>query len=175
MQRNPHERVRQFLASVREGRTSGFTISEHRTVEQEHGRIEERSYLQANAPEELTTTGEWVGLASVGLCEAGREVAGQRSTHRRYYLSSLPVGAVKFAEAVRGHWAVENSCHWVLDVAFGEDDSRVRAGHAAENFATLRRIVNNLLQHERSVKRGVKAKRLKAALDENYLLKVLRL
>ena len=82
---------------------------------------------------------------------------------------------MKFGEAARGHWAVENSCHWVLDVVFKEDDSRVRAGHAAENFATLRRIVNNLLQQERSVKRGVKAKRLKAALDENYLLKVLRL
>jgi predicted transposase YbfD/YdcC len=111
----------------------------------------------------------------VGLCEAVREAEGQRSTHRRYYLSSLPVEAVKFSEAVRGHWAVENSCHWVLDVVFGEDDSRVRAGQAAENFALLRRIVNNLLQHERSVKRGVEAKRLKAALDENYLLKVLQL
>lgn len=69
---------------------------------------------------------------------------------------------------------MENSCHWVLDVVFREDDSRVRAGRAAENFSPLRRIVNNLLQHERSIKRGVKVKRLKAALDENYLLKVLR-
>jgi predicted transposase YbfD/YdcC len=170
-----HERVGQFLASVREGRTHGFEVGEHRSVEKEHGRIEERYFLQANAPEDLTGGGEWVGLASVGLCEAAREVGGQVSTHRRYYLSSLPVEAGKFAEAVRGHWAVENSCHWVLDVVFGEDNSRVRVAHAAENFALLRRIVNNLLQHERSVKRGVKAKRLKAALDENYLLKVLRL
>lgn len=69
---------------------------------------------------------------------------------------------------------MENSCHWVLDVVFREDDSRVRAGRAAENFSLLRRIVNNLLQHERSIKRGVKVKRLKAALDENYLLKVVR-
>jgi predicted transposase YbfD/YdcC len=170
-----HERVGQFLSSVREGRTYGFTAGEHRTVEKDHGRIEGRYFLQADAPADLTATGEWVGLASVGMCEAEREVEGQVSTHRRYYLSSLPVEAEKFAEAVRGHWAVENSCHWVLDVVFGEDGSRVRAGQAAENFATLRRIVNNLLQHERSVKRGVKAKRLKAALDENYLLKVLRL
>lgn len=69
---------------------------------------------------------------------------------------------------------MENSCHWVMDVVFGEDDSRVRVGQAAENFSTLRRIVNNLLQQERSVKLGIKAKRLKAALDERYLLKVLR-
>lgn len=170
-----HERVEQFLSSVREGRTHGFEVDEYRSVEKEHGRIEQRRFWQVSAPEDLTATGEWVGLQSVGLCEAVREAEGQVSTHRRYYLSSLPVEAVKFAEAVRGHWAVENSCHWVLDVVFGEDYSRVRVGHAAENFALLRRLVNNLLQHERSVKRGVKAKRLKAALDANYLLKVLRL
>jgi predicted transposase YbfD/YdcC len=170
-----HERVMQFLSSVREGRTHGFQIGEHRTVEKEHGRIEERYFLQVNAPEDLTASGEWVDLASGGMCAAVCAVEGQVSTHRRYYLSSLAVEAEKFAEAVRGHWAVENSCHWVLDVVFGEDDSRVRVGHAAENFATLRRLVNNLLQHERSVKRGIKSKRLKAALDERYLLKVLRL
>jgi predicted transposase YbfD/YdcC len=170
-----HERVEQFFASVREGRTHGFEVGGHRTVEKEHGRIEERRFWQVNAPDDLTASGEWTDLASVGMCEAVREVEGRASLHRRYYLSSLPVEAGKFAEAVRGHWAVENSCHWVLDVVFREDDSRVRVGHAAENFALLRRIVNNLLQHERSVKRGVKSKRLKAALDENYLLKVLRL
>lgn len=170
-----HERVEQFLAAVREGRTHGFQTGEQTTVEKEHGRIEERRFWQVSAPEDLTSGDQWAGLQSVGLCEAVREFEGQVSTHRRYYLSSLPVEAVKFSEAVRGHWSVENSCHWVLDVVFGEDDSRVRAGHAAENFALLRRIVNNLLQHERSVKRGVKVKRLKAALDENYLLKVLRL
>jgi len=169
------ERVEQFFAAVREGRTHGIRVGEYATVEKEHGRIEERRFWQASAPADLTGGGEWVGLQTVGLCEAVREVEGRVSIHRRYYLSSLPVEAEKFAEAVRGHWAVENSCHWVLDVVFGEDDSRVRAGQAAENFALLRRLVNNLLQHERSVKRGVKAKRLKAALDENYLLKVLRL
>lgn len=170
-----HARVEQFFSSVREGRTHGFTIDFHRSLEKGHGRLEERRCWQVNAPEDLQDEGAWAGLSSVGLCEAEREVAGQVSRHRRYYLSSLPVDAKKFAGAVRGHWAVENSCHWVLDVVFGEDDSRVRAGDAAENFALLRRMVNNLLQHERSVKRGVKAKRLKAALDENYLLKVLRL
>jgi predicted transposase YbfD/YdcC len=170
-----HERVEQFLSSVREGRTHGFTVGEHRSVEKEHGRIEERRFWQVTAPDDLTASGQWDGLRTVGLCEAVRELEGEVSLNRRYYLSSLPVDAVKFAEAARGHWAVENSCHWVLDVVFREDNSRVRVGQAAENFATVRRIVNNLLQQERSVKRGVKAKRLKAALDENYLLKVLRL
>jgi len=168
------ERVEQFFSSVREGRTHGFVVSVQRSLEKEHGRIEERHFWQANAPADLTKGGEWADLQSVGLCEAVREVKGQVERHQRYYLSSLAVDAVKFSEAVRGHWAVENSCHWVLDVVFKEDDSRVRVGHAAENFATLRRIANNLLQQERSVKRGVKAKRLKAALDERYLLKVLQ-
>ena len=169
-----HGRVEQFFLAVKEGRTHGFTLSSHRSLEKEHGRIEERHFWQANAPADLTQSGEWDGLQSVGLCEAVRELDGEVSRHRRYYLSSLPVDAVKFSEAVRGHWAVENSCHWVLDVVFKEDDSRVRVGQAAQNFALLRRLANNLLQQERSVKRGVKAKRLKAALDERYLLKLLQ-
>jgi hypothetical protein len=91
------ERVEGFLASVREGRTHGFRVGERRSVEKDHGRIEARYFLQADAPEDLTAGGEWGGLASVGLCEAVREVGGRRSTHRRYYLSSLPVGVEKFA------------------------------------------------------------------------------
>jgi predicted transposase YbfD/YdcC len=169
-----HERIELFFSSMQEGRTHGFAVSSHPSLGKEHGRIEERHFWQANAPEDLVSSGEWAGLQSVGLCEAVREVEGQIARHRRYYLGSLPVEAVKFAEAARGHWAFENSCHWVLDVVFKEDDSRMRVGQAAENFSLLRRLVNNLLQQERSVKRGVKAKRLKAALDERYLLKVLQ-
>jgi predicted transposase YbfD/YdcC len=167
-----YERVEQFFSSMRGGRTDGFAASRHRTVEKEHGRIEERHFRQVSAPEDLRASGEWADLASLGPCQAAREAGGEVSRHRRYYLSSLPVEAAKFAAAARGHWAVENSCHWVLDVVFRGDDARVRAAHAAENFATLRRIANNLLQHERSVKRGVKAERLKAASGENYSLKV---
>src|SRR5829696_5387373 len=83
-----HERVEQFFASVREGRTHGFHLGEHRTVEKEHGRIEERRFWQVNAPDDLTAAGEWTDLASVGMCEAVREVEGRASRHRRYYLSS---------------------------------------------------------------------------------------
>ena len=107
------------------------------------------------------------------MCEARRELNGQTSQEKRYYLSSLGVDAERFAKAARGHWSIENSLHWILDVVFREDDSRVRVGHAAENFGLLRRIAVNLLQQEKTLKRGVKTKRLKAALDERYLLKVL--
>ena len=148
-----HERVAQFFASARGGRTDGFHIGERTSVEQEGGRIEGRHFWRGDAREDLTG-GEWVGLQTVGPCEAARAVEGQVPAHRRSYLSSLPVEAEKFSAAVRGHRAAENSCHWVSDVTFGEGDARVRVGHAAENFALLRRLVNNLLQRERSVKRG---------------------
>ncbi|HYE73903.1 MAG TPA: ISAs1 family transposase, partial [Blastocatellia bacterium] len=94
-------------------------------------------------------------------------------TERRYYLSSLAPDAERAAAAVRGHWGIENSLHWVLDVVFHEDNSRVRIGHAPQNLALVRKITHNLLQQEKTLKRGVKTKRFKAALDEAYLLKVL--
>jgi predicted transposase YbfD/YdcC len=161
-----------FDAIVNE-RTFGYQISRHETVDGEHGRIERRKYWHVNAPDYVKAKAAWPGLVSVGMCEARRELNGQTSQEKRYYLSSLGVDAERFAKAARGHWSIENSLHWILDVVFREDDSRVRVGHAAENFGLLRRIAVNLLQQEKTLKRGVKTKRLKAALDERYLFKVL--
>ncbi|MGI0034793.1 MAG: ISAs1 family transposase, partial [Nitrososphaera sp.] len=115
---------------------------------------------------------EWRDLLSLGMVVATREINGQVETAVRYYLSSLAVCALTLAKAVRGHWSVENSCHWVLDVVFREDDSRVRTGHAAENLGLVRRLANSLLQQEKTAKVGVQNKRLKAARSEEYLLKV---
>jgi predicted transposase YbfD/YdcC len=169
-----HKEVERVFQAVEEERTSGFTISRTSTLDKEHGRIEERRYCQINAPDYLYGYKEWTDLKSIGMVEAEREVEGTSTVEKRYYLSSLAVDAEVFSRAARGHWSIENSCHWILDVVFGEDDSRVRAGHAAENLARLRKIANNLLQHDKSVKRGVKTKRLKAALDHSYLLKILK-
>jgi predicted transposase YbfD/YdcC len=168
-----YNEVESFFDAIVNERTFGYEISRHETIDGEHGRIETRRYWQVNAPDYMKEKATWPGLVSVGMCEARRELNGQTSQEKRYYLSSLGVDAKRFAEAARGHWSIENSLHWILDVVFHEDDSRVRVGHAAENFGLLRRMAVNLLQQEKTLKRGVKTKRLKAALDERYLLKVL--
>ena len=107
------------------------------------------------------------------MVKAERRVAGKTSFENRYYITSLSGDAMQFGRAVRSHWGIENSLHWVLDVGFREDDSRVRSGNAAQNFAVLRYIALNLLKQEKTAKCGVKARRKKAGWDEKYLLKVL--
>lgn len=107
------------------------------------------------------------------MVEAQRQVGDQVSVQRRYYISSLDNDAQRFGQAVRRHWSIENSLHWVLDVVFREDDSRVRTGHAPENMALLRQIAVSLLQQEKTAQVGVQTKRLKAGWDNTYLAKVL--
>jgi predicted transposase YbfD/YdcC len=98
---------------------------------------------------------------------------GVKTVERRYYLASLPLNGELFARAVRSHWGVENKVHWVMDVCFREDQSRARAGHAAENLATLRRLALNMLRREKTKKRGIKGKQLNASWDHAYLLRLL--
>ena len=143
------------------------------TVEKDHGRIETRRYYQSAEVDWFADRSKWAGLRSVGMVEAIREVGGQRSAEWRYYLSSLPLGVAMFARSVRGHWGVENKLHWVLDVQMNEDQSRARAGYAAENLATLRRLALNLLKREKTKKRGLKGKQLNAGWDHAYLLRLL--
>ena len=116
---------------------------------------------------------EWEGLKSVVMVEAERFIGDKLSVETRYYLSSLPNDAKLLNEAIRSHWAVENSLHWVLDMTFDEDRSRIKKENAPENFGLLRRLALCLLKKESTSKRSIKGKRLKAGWDDGYLLRVL--
>lgn len=144
-----------------------------KTTDKEHGRLEVRRYWQTEKLEWFADRKEWEGLKSVGVVEARRTINGKESVERRYYLSSLSNDVERFAKAVRGHWGVENSLHWVLDVVFGEDDSRARSGYAAENLAATRRLAVNLLRRDKTCKRSLKGKLMRAAIDPDYLKLIL--
>jgi predicted transposase YbfD/YdcC len=149
------------------------TLAAWETVEKDHGRLETRRYYQSAQLAWFADLEKWEGLRSVGMVEAIREIDGQKTVERRYYLSSLPLDVQPFARAVRGHWGVENKLHWVLDVCFREDQSRARTGYAAENLATLRRLALNLLRREKTKRRGIKGKQLNAGWNHAYLLQLL--
>ena len=176
-----HEEVKSFLdATLTEKQSkplrpsvAAAQLAVQETVEKDHGRIETRRYYQSDQLDWFADRAQWEGLKSVGMVEAIREIGTERTVERRYYLSSLPLGVATFARAVRGHWAVENKLHWVLDVQMREDQSRARAGYAAENLATLRRLALNLLQREKTKKRGIRGKQLNASWDHAYLLRLL--
>ncbi len=168
-----HAEVKDYIAAVRDDRTHGFAMATHQTVDGEHGRIETRRYWQAAAPDHLPDKAAWPDLRSVGMVESSRDIHGKVTIEKRCYLSSLPVDAAEFGRAVRSHWGIENSCHWVLDVVLREDDCRLRVGNAAENMSLLRRFALNLLRREKTEKRGIHAKQMKAALSLDYLIRVL--
>ena len=155
----------------------GFENCEYyRTEEQGHGRLEVRECWTVSDPEYLASIrslADWWGLQTVIMVKSERFVGDKRSEESRYYIASLSGDAKQALGAVRGHWGIENKVHWVLDIAFREDDCRIRKDNGAQNFAILRHIALNLLKQEKTAKCGVKNKRLKAGWDESYLLKVL--
>lgn len=141
-----------------------------------HGRIEHRRCTVLTDLSMIDHAEEWQNLRSLIRIESERtlKATGESQKETRYYISSLSVDAATINRAIRTHWYVENSLHWTLDVAFREDHSRKRAGHAAQNFSIINRIALNLLKNETSLKSGIKGKRLKAGWDNNYLLKIMK-
>jgi len=148
-----------------------------REVDKGHGRIETRQAWVLHDPEHLVwlqAAHHWPGLAAVGLVEASRHIGAERTVERRSYLLRAPLTATAFGEAVRGHWGIENQVHWVLDVGFREDLSRIRAGAAAANMTVLRHSARNLLQQTTVGRLSIKTKRLNAGWDHAFLLQLLR-
>lgn len=146
------------------------------TTTKGHGRIEQRRCRAIGDPAYLAYIDPdraWPHLKSVVCIESTRRIGDTVSIEARHYLSSLPADAAVLARTIRRHWGIENRLHWVLDVAFREDDCRVRVGHAPENFAILRHIALNLLRQDRSSKGSVPAKRFRAALNHLYLRSIL--
>jgi len=147
----------------------------HQTVDSEHGREEIRRYWSSEDIGWIRNKDGWKNLKSIAMVDSERTVDGKTTRQKRYYISSLEGQAEQISEAIRGHWSIENSLHWVLDVAFREDQSRIRKDHAPENMAILRHIALNLLKHDKTEKVGVKSKRLNAGWNESYLMKVVGL
>ena len=147
-------------------------VRRHHTAEKGHGRVEQRTYYVCPVPEDLPDRARWPHLKAIGIAASQVTRGGKVCEEVRYYILSRYVSGKRFAEAVRGHWGIENRLHWQLDVTFREDDCRVRKGHADANLAHVRRTALSLLQNERTAQVGVKNKRLSAAWDDDYLAKV---
>lgn len=138
-----------------------------------HGRITTRHYHQSDRIDWFEEKLEWEGLKSVGMVRTITEQSGKITKEERYYLCSIGLDVEGFAKAVRGHWGVENCCHWVLDVIFKEDENRARSGHAAQNLGTTRGLAMNLVRQESTHRRGIKGRLKRAGWDNKYLEKIL--
>jgi predicted transposase YbfD/YdcC len=168
-----HEGIVEFFLGHMEDDFVRVKASRHETVEEGHGRSEHRTYYVCDAPEDLPDRGRWKGLKRIGVAISDTVRGGKPCDDVRYYILSKKLSARSFGAAVRGHWGIENSPHWQLDMSFGEDRSRIRKGHADANFAIVRRMALSLLKNEKSQKVGVKTKRLTAGWNDDYLEQVL--
>lgn len=168
-----HAGVQHHFVKHLENDFADTKVSRHTTHERGHGRVETRSYYVCPAPADLPDRKRWKELAAIGIAINNTQRGDKHTSEVRYYILSKQLTGRKFAAAVRGHWSIENRLHWQLDVTFGEDQCRVRKGHADANLSLLRRTALSLLKNNHTSKVGVKNKRLAAGWDDDYLAQVL--
>ena len=168
-----HEDIDLFFQEAGQSDFQDVDYGYHHTVDGDHGRIETRRYWTTSDVDWLPDKAKWKGLTTVAMVERERDINGSVSLETSYYITSLKNDPQRIAHAVRRHWHVENCLHWVLDVAFREDESRIRKDHAPQNCAVLQHIALNLLKKEQSKRRSIKTKRLRAGWDNQFLENVL--
>jgi predicted transposase YbfD/YdcC len=166
-----HDAVVDYINTHNKNDFADVEVSRHRTEETGHGRLEKRRYVQMPAPEGLAGSEPWLVLKSIGRVVSYRKSGAKESMEVRHYVSSLEVEAKQFARAVRGHWGIENTCHWSLDVTFREDESRTRERHLVENFAWLNRFALSLLNRHPS-RQSLVMKRRSCGWSDTFLMEV---
>lgn len=169
--------VQALFGDARAARQPAYGMTSATTVEKDHGRIETRTAFVISDPDALPYLNErqhWAQLRSLAVIEAERTVQDTTTVEQRYYLLSAVLDPARVNHLVREHWGIENRVHWVLDVTFHEDASRIRSGDAPQNMGVLRHIALNLLRQEPS-KGSLQTKRFRAALNDDYRARVLGL
>ncbi len=168
-QPNLYEQIEQLFKQAIKTQGKDLNMSSFNSREMNRGREEIRNYLMiTDIAGQIDPLQKWRKLTSIGMVESVRVVNEKTSVETRYFISSLRENAQKLAEGIRGHWSVENSLHWILDVSFKEDNSRIRKDNAPANFAVLRHMAVNIIGQNKSRKLSVRSKRFLATLDEEY-------
>ena len=171
-QGNLYKEVMDFFEKMKHPEFAHYLYQQDSQLDKGHGRIEQRDCMTVNNLSWLFEIQGWEGIRSIAKITAIVLKEGKETKEERYYISSLKGNAVQMNRAIRKHWAIENSLHWVLDVTFNEDDCRVKTGHGAENLSIVRRIAINKLKNDSSQKRSLKIKRKLAGWDNDYALKI---
>ncbi len=167
-----HQFVKSYIDEHVENDFAEVKARQHKTTEKGHGRRETRIYVQMPAPKDMPGFEKWKGLRTIGVIFSICERDGRENSEVRYYLSSLRMGVQQFARAARKHWGIENTCHWVLDMVYREDESRVRDKNLRENVAWLNRFTLSLLKQHPS-KQSLIMKRRCCGWNDNFLMEVL--
>ena len=161
-QGNLNDDVKLYFQDRKQNDFKDVSFDYHETIDAEHGKIEIRKYWTVSDIDWLQGKENWRNLKTICMVERERQFVDKTENETSYYIGSLTNNAETFATAARSHWGVENSLHWVLDVSFREDESRIRKDNAPDNFAVLRHIALNMIKKETSLKKSIKSKRLRA-------------